>query len=66
VDTTAAGDAFMGALCLSLSQGKSLPQAIEFANLAGACAVTKMGAQPSLPTQEEMNKLKRELVNQKI
>ncbi|MFQ5835616.1 MAG: ribokinase [bacterium] len=59
VDTTAAGDAFMGALCLSLSQGNSLPQAIEFANLAGAYAVTKMGAQPSLPTLEEIHKLKK-------
>jgi len=65
VDTTAAGDAFMGALCLSLSQGRSLSQAIEFATLAGACAVTKMGAQPSLPTQEDMNKLKRHLVSKK-
>lgn len=59
VDTTAAGDAFMSALCLSLSQGKSLSQAIEFANLVGACTVTKMGAQPSLPTQEKIHKLMR-------
>jgi len=59
VDTTAAGDAFMGALCLRLSEGESLPQAIEFANLAGACAVTKMGARPSLPTREEMDGLRR-------
>ncbi|MFQ6065656.1 MAG: ribokinase [bacterium] len=64
VDTTAAGDAFMGALCLGFSQGRSLPQAIEFANLAGASAVTKMGAQPSLPTQEEMCKLRRNLITQ--
>jgi len=61
VDTTAAGDAFMGALCLGISQGKSLAKAVEFANLAGACAVTKMGAQPSLPTQEEIDKLKGQL-----
>lgn len=65
VDTTAAGDAFMGALCLGLSQGQSLPRAIEFANLAGACTVTKMGAQPSLPTPEEICKLRRHPVSQK-
>lgn len=57
VDTTAAGDAFMGALSLSLSQGRSLPEAIEFANLAGACAVTKMGARPSMPTRKEVEDL---------
>lgn len=65
VDTTAAGDAFMGALCLGISQGKSLPRAVEFANLAGACAVTKMGAQPSLPTQEEIDKLKGRVASRK-
>jgi len=61
VDTTAAGDAFMGAFCLSLSQGKSLPEAMELAMLAGACAVTKMGAQPSLPTREDILKLKEQI-----
>ncbi|RLE15170.1 ribokinase [Candidatus Aerophobetes bacterium] len=61
VDTTAAGDAFMGALCLSLTQNKPLPQAIEFANLAGACTVTKMGAQPSLPTLEEIEKVRSKI-----
>ena len=61
VDTTAAGDAFMGALCLSLTQNKPLPQAIEFANLAGACTVTKMGAQPSLPTLEEIEKMRSKI-----
>lgn len=61
VDTTAAGDAFMGALCLSLNQGSSLPQAIEFANLAGAYTVTKMGARPSLPTREEIEKMRSKI-----
>ena len=61
VDTTAAGDAFMGALCLSLTQNKPLPQAIEFANLAGACTVTKMGAQPSLPTLEKIEKVRSKI-----
>jgi len=61
VDTTAAGDAFMGALCLSLTQNKPLPQAIEFANLAGAYTVTKMGAQPSLPTLEEIEKMRSKI-----
>lgn len=61
VDTTAAGDAFMGALCLSLTQGKSFSEAVEFANLCGASAVTRLGAQPSLPTPEEINRLKGKL-----
>ena len=49
VDTTAAGDAFCGALAASLASGKPLAQAVRFASCAGACAVTSNGAQPSLP-----------------
>ena len=55
----------MGALCLSLSRGRSLPWAMEFANMAGACAVTKMGAQPSLPTQEEIYELKKQVTGKR-
>ncbi|MEH7383759.1 ribokinase [Bacillus sp. JJ1533] len=53
VDTTAAGDAFAGALATALVSGKSLNEATEFANTVGALTVTKKGAQASMPTLEE-------------
>lgn len=52
VDTVAAGDAFNGALAVALAQGKSLREAVEWGNVAGALAVTKAGAQPSLPDSD--------------
>lgn len=54
VDTTAAGDGFNGALAVALANGRSLPDAIDFANAAGALAASKAGAQPSLPTFAEV------------
>ena len=57
VDTTAAGDAFVGALAVALTAGRTLYEAVEYANCAGALAVTKFGAQPSLPTAAEVDAL---------
>jgi ribokinase len=54
VDTTAAGDVFNGALAVALSENKTLEQAVEFANHAGAISVTKMGAQASAPFRKEL------------
>lgn len=56
VDTTAAGDAFNGALAYSVAKGEALDEAVHFANLAGALSATKMGAQPSMPTSDELQK----------
>ncbi len=56
VDTTAAGDAFNGALAFALAADNSLEEAVRFANLTGAFAATRMGAQPSMPTYEELQK----------
>lgn len=50
VDSTAAGDAFTGSLALGLAQGQSLVEAASFANHVAALSVTKMGAQPSMPS----------------
>jgi ribokinase len=60
MDTTAAGDCFNGALACALAEGKSLEEAARFANVAGALSATKMGAQPSLPTREELQQFSGE------
>jgi ribokinase len=57
VDTTAAGDVFNGALSVALCVNTSLDEAIRFANAAGALSVTKLGAQPSAPTRQEIEEL---------
>ena len=57
VDTTAAGDAFMGGLATAIAEGQDLNEAILWANAAGALAVTRAGAQPSLPTRQEVEAL---------
>lgn len=54
VDTTAAGDAFAGALAVALGEGRSITDAARFANVAGAISVTRMGAQPSMPRRAEV------------
>lgn len=59
IDTTAAGDAFIGGLAAALLKGKSLQEAVRYGNASGALAATKFGAQPSLPTQDEVKQLLR-------
>jgi len=60
VDTTAAGDAFVGGLATALAEGKSLARAVRWGNAAGALAVTRAGAQPSLPTRGAVTRLLRD------
>ena len=57
VDTVAAGDAFNGALAVALATGKSLKEAVTWGTVAGALAVTKNGAQSSLPDRDSFWKL---------
>jgi ribokinase len=57
LDTTAAGDVFNGALAVAISEGKSLDEAVVFANAAAAISVTKMGAQASAPYRTELASL---------
>ena len=54
VDTTAAGDTFNGALTVALAEGKSMKDAILFANHAASISVTKMGAQNSQPYRHQL------------
>jgi ribokinase len=53
-DTTAAGDCFNGALATGLAEGLTLDAAVAFANVAASIAVTRIGAQASLPTRAEV------------
>ena len=56
VDTTAAGDAFCGALAASLANGSTIEEAVKTGNAAGALAVTKLGAEPSLPKKADLDR----------
>ena len=54
VDTTAAGDTFIGALCAALREGAPLVDAIALGQAASALCVTRPGAQPSIPYRGEL------------
>ena len=55
VDTTAAGDAFSGALACAIGEGRPLHEAVRIATAVAALSVTRLGAQPSLPTKSELD-----------
>lgn len=57
VDTTAAGDTFCGGVCVALSEGKDLLEAVKFATAASSIAVQRPGAQDSIPHRCEVDKL---------
>ena len=57
VDTTSAGDTFTGAIACCLAEGKSLEDAVLFANAAAALSATKSGAQISMPSRAEVEQM---------
>jgi ribokinase len=59
MDTTAAGDAFVGSLGAALAEGRPLEEAMRWGSAAGALSTTKKGAQPSLPQRGEVESLLR-------
>ncbi|MBI3362920.1 MAG: ribokinase [Chloroflexi bacterium] len=59
VDPTAAGDAFCGGLAVALARGATPVDAVKYANAGGALAVTVLGAEPSMPKGEDVEKLLR-------
>ncbi|MCX7680897.1 MAG: ribokinase [Anaerolineae bacterium] len=65
-DVTAAGDAFLAGFAVALAEGKPLAEAVRWGNAAGALATTKLGAQPSLPTRQEVERLLAEGVTRPV
>jgi ribokinase len=59
IDTTAAGDTFCGALASALCSASPLPDALRRASAAAALATTRVGAQSSIPTGDEVDALLR-------
>jgi ribokinase len=58
VDTTGAGECFVGALAAQLANGKAIHDALEYANAAASICVQRMGAAPSMPTAAEVAALR--------
>ena len=59
VDTTGAGDCFVGAVAAQLATGKSIEDALNYANAAASISVQRMGAAPSMPTAAEVEAILR-------
>jgi len=55
IDTVAAGDCFIAAFVVGISEGKTIADAIRFANAASSITVTRIGAQASIPSRDEVN-----------
>ena len=66
VDTTAAGDAFTAALAIGYACGGGLADAVRYANAAGGLCVSKKGAQPAMPTKDEVEWLLRGLPHGRV
>lgn len=66
IDPTAAGDSFVGAFCVAICRGMSIEDSLAFANYTAALTVSKMGAMPSLPTQEEVNSILPEYLKYEV
>ena len=60
VDSTAAGDTFNAGLAVALAEGKPIADALRFANAAAAISVTRLGAQSSAPSREEVEEFLRQ------
>jgi ribokinase len=54
VDTTGAGDCFVGTVAARLAAGKSIHDALNYANISASICVQRMGAAPSMPTAAEV------------
>lgn len=59
VDTTGAGDCFVGSFAAQLTTGSTIDEALEYANAAAALCVTKPGAGPSMPTHTDVTSFQR-------
>ena len=57
IDTTAAGDSFVGTLAVALAEGESISEAVKRSCAAGALATTRLGAQPSIPARHDVFQL---------
>jgi len=60
VDTTGAGDAFNAALAVAIAEGKSLEEAVRWANAAAAIKITRVGAQAGLPYRKDLKEFLNE------
>ena len=63
VDTTGAGDTFIGAFCVALAEGKDIVSAVKFGNAAAGIAVTRYGVIDAIPSRQEVESFLRECVD---